>query len=322
MFLLSRWSGGLVARQGARPPLVVGPSSPPPALRSSRGRGSAGPTGRRSSRRSSSSASGMAVSVAPLTTTVMSAVPRDRAGHRVGRQQRGLARRGAPRRRRLRVRPRPGLQPRARRRLDALTCRQPSAPRSTRSARGSPRPRSPTPRPPRGRRVVRRRLPRRGLDRGRARRRELAQRDGADERGVGSHLRRRKESACRSGPSSGSSSPSPRWRARACTCAARSASARRRTSIRSCCSTTSATTGPRTTSRASRGTRTAASRRSRTCSRAPSSTATAWGTSGAIGAGDIQWMTAGRGIIHQEMPKGDPTGACTASSSGRTCRRR
>ena len=32
------------------------------------------------------------------------------------------------------------------------------------------------------------------------------------------------------------------------------------------------------------------------------------GNRGAIGAGDIQWMTAGRGIIHQEMPKGDPTG--------------
>ncbi|HEY2844828.1 MAG TPA: pirin-like C-terminal cupin domain-containing protein, partial [Bryobacteraceae bacterium] len=29
---------------------------------------------------------------------------------------------------------------------------------------------------------------------------------------------------------------------------------------------------------------------------------------GAIAAGDVQWMTAGRGIIHQEMPKGDPTG--------------
>ena len=32
------------------------------------------------------------------------------------------------------------------------------------------------------------------------------------------------------------------------------------------------------------------------------------GNRGAIAAGDIQWMTAGRGIIHQEMPKGDPTG--------------
>jgi quercetin 2,3-dioxygenase len=32
------------------------------------------------------------------------------------------------------------------------------------------------------------------------------------------------------------------------------------------------------------------------------------GNSGSIGAGDVQWMTAGRGIIHQEMPKGDPVG--------------
>jgi hypothetical protein len=32
------------------------------------------------------------------------------------------------------------------------------------------------------------------------------------------------------------------------------------------------------------------------------------GNQGAIAAGEIQWMTAGRGIIHQEMPKGDPEG--------------
>jgi len=32
------------------------------------------------------------------------------------------------------------------------------------------------------------------------------------------------------------------------------------------------------------------------------------GNRGAIGAGDVQWMTAGRGIIHQEMPKGDRAG--------------
>jgi len=32
------------------------------------------------------------------------------------------------------------------------------------------------------------------------------------------------------------------------------------------------------------------------------------GNRGAIAAGDIQWMTAGSGIIHQEMPKGDPAG--------------
>ena len=32
------------------------------------------------------------------------------------------------------------------------------------------------------------------------------------------------------------------------------------------------------------------------------------GNRGTIAAGDVQWMTAGSGIIHQEMPKGDQTG--------------
>ncbi|HEY3297587.1 MAG TPA: pirin family protein [Armatimonadota bacterium] len=32
------------------------------------------------------------------------------------------------------------------------------------------------------------------------------------------------------------------------------------------------------------------------------------GHKGIIGSGDVQWMTAGSGIIHQEMPKGDPEG--------------
>jgi len=32
------------------------------------------------------------------------------------------------------------------------------------------------------------------------------------------------------------------------------------------------------------------------------------GNKGNLGAGDVQWMTAGRGIMHQEMPKGDPNG--------------
>ncbi|MDH3366744.1 MAG: pirin family protein [Gemmatimonadota bacterium] len=32
------------------------------------------------------------------------------------------------------------------------------------------------------------------------------------------------------------------------------------------------------------------------------------GNSGALGAGDVQWMTAGSGILHQEMPQGDPQG--------------
>ena len=32
------------------------------------------------------------------------------------------------------------------------------------------------------------------------------------------------------------------------------------------------------------------------------------GNKGIISSGDLQWMTAGSGIIHQEMPKGDPNG--------------
>jgi quercetin 2,3-dioxygenase len=32
------------------------------------------------------------------------------------------------------------------------------------------------------------------------------------------------------------------------------------------------------------------------------------GNQGALGAGDVQWMTAGRGILHQEMPHGDTAG--------------
>ena len=33
------------------------------------------------------------------------------------------------------------------------------------------------------------------------------------------------------------------------------------------------------------------------------------GNKGVIGSGDVQWMTAGSGIIHQEMPKGDGSGS-------------
>jgi redox-sensitive bicupin YhaK (pirin superfamily) len=32
------------------------------------------------------------------------------------------------------------------------------------------------------------------------------------------------------------------------------------------------------------------------------------GNQGTLGAGDVQWMTAGRGIMHQEMPTGDAAG--------------
>lgn len=32
------------------------------------------------------------------------------------------------------------------------------------------------------------------------------------------------------------------------------------------------------------------------------------GNQGTLGSGDVQWMTAGSGILHQEMPQGDPQG--------------
>jgi hypothetical protein len=33
------------------------------------------------------------------------------------------------------------------------------------------------------------------------------------------------------------------------------------------------------------------------------------GNKGVISSGDVQWMTAGSGIVHQEMPKGDANGS-------------
>ena len=57
-----------------------------------------------------------------------------------------------------------------------------------------------------------------------------------------------------------------------------------------------------------RGIPIAASRRSRTCLAGTVDHGDSLGNRGSLGAGDVQWMTAGSGILHQEMPQGDPHG--------------
>ena len=44
------------------------------------------------------------------------------------------------------------------------------------------------------------------------------------------------------------------------------------------------------------------------CSRGRSAHGDSLGNHGVLGPGSVQWMTAGRGILHQEMPKGDAFG--------------